>query len=187
LLARPLGWLLDQAQRSRDGLRTLGDRRPLAVWVDQVDPRMDALWHASTRGTGLLGVRDTTLLRWRFDRSPLIRTRYLLLMTAPGAPLLAWFACQVTPSGLRVCDFWSLDAIDGIHRSLVHALVRAARRDNHAAITVEYAAPAERLAGWQHAGFSERDSRPVVGKWLGGRDDTALAVDWHLTAADEDE
>lgn len=188
LLARPLGALLDLAQRARDMLRTLGDRRPLAAWVDTVDPRMDALWQASAHGNGLVAVRDSVMLRWRFDQSPLARTRYLLLMAAPGAPLLAWFACQSTASGLRICDFWSHDAATGIDRVLVHAMVHAARRTPHAAITVEYAAPAERLAGWRHAGFTERDSRPVVGAWLGEENGgTAMAAEWHLTSADEDE
>jgi hypothetical protein len=188
VLAHPLGWLLDRLQHARDRLRTLGDRRLHAAWADQADPRMDALWEASPHGNGMLAVRDTTFLRWRFDHSPLARTRYLLLMAAPGAPLLAWFACQTTPAGLHVRDFWSHDAIRGIDRALVHALVRAARRENHAAVTAEYAAPGKRLAGWQQAGFSKRGSRPVVGIWLGGAEGGAmLAAEWHLTAADEDE
>jgi GNAT superfamily N-acetyltransferase len=186
-LARPLGGLLDVATALSERIRA--GRGTYAEWSDHADPRMDALWRAGTRGHGLVGVRDAAQARWRFDQSPLVRTRYLVVGDGPGAPLRAWFACQVVGAVLRVCDYWSEAGTTGIDGSLVLALVRAARREGYTSLSLEHAAAGERLAGWRRAGFVARDSQPVVGKWLGegGPTPAELAQDWYLTPADEDE
>src|SRR5690606_14082670 len=103
-------------------------------------------------------------------------------------PLLGWFACQVKEHTLQVCDFWSVDAAQGVGRRLIDTLVRVARRDGHAAVSLEYAAPARKLANWRRAGFIERNRRPVIGRWLQDRVTAGEAPpEWHLTHADEDE
>ncbi|GAB3786294.1 hypothetical protein [Dyella agri] len=187
-LALPLGGLLDASFALRDRLQTLGAPRLVATWSEQVDPRMEALWQASSHGQGLLGARDTAMLRWRFDQTPLGHTRYLLLSDSADGPLRAWFACEVVGSVLRVCDYWCVRGTAGIDIALVLALVRIAHRGRHASISLEHAASVEQLAGWQRAGFVCRDSQPVVGKWLGGGPaPAAMAQDWYLTAGDEDE
>ena len=184
-LARPLGWLADLLCDMHGSLR---DRGLVARWSDSVDPRMDTLWHDSEHGHGPLAVRDTALLRWRFDQSPMARVRYLLVGEHEDGPLLGWFACQVKEHTLQVCDFWSVDAAQGVGRRLIDTLVRVARRDGHAAVSLEYAAPARKLANWRRAGFIERSRRPVIGRWLQDRVTTGEAPpEWHLTHADEDE
>lgn len=188
-LARPLGGLLDAGMALAERLRTRG--RLLATWADQADPQIDELWQTGAHGQGLLGRRDQAMARWRWDQSPLVRTRYLRVggCDRPDGPLRAWFACQASGSVLRVCDFWSDAGVAGIDDSLVLALVRAARREGYTALSLEHAAPEACLAGWRRAGFVPRDSQPVVGKWLGEGGPTAaeLARDWYLTPADEDE
>jgi GNAT superfamily N-acetyltransferase len=187
-LARSAGWLVDILRDTWSAVRGPRGTRPSATWSERVDPRMDVLWRQSSHGDGPITVRDTTFLRWRFDQSPAAATRYLLLGDRPEGPLLAWFACQVEGDTLMVRDFWSVDAGEGVGRRWIGALIRRARRDGHAAIALEYAAPAQKLAHWLDAGFSERERRPIVGKWLqgvpAGMPDT---IEWHLTAADEDE
>lgn len=185
MLARPLGWLLDTLRDAGDALRGRG---LLARWSERVDPRMDDLWRDSDHGNGPLAVRDTELLRWRFDESPVADVRYLLLGERPDGPLLGWFACQARQHTLQVCDFWSTDAAQGVGRPLIDALLRAARREGYAAVSLEYAAPARKLANWLRAGFVERSRRPVIGRWL--RDPAGnggTPPEWHLTHADEDE
>lgn len=186
-LAMPLGGLLDAGMALSERLRA----RPgvSADWSDHADPRMDALWRAGAHAQGLVGVRDAAAARWRFDRSPLAGTRYLLVGDGAGGALRAWFACQAAGTVLRVCDFWSESGSTGIAGSLVLVLVRAARRLGYTAISLEHAASDERLAGWRRAGFVPRDHQPVVGKWLGdgGPSPSELARDWYLTSADEDE
>jgi GNAT superfamily N-acetyltransferase len=186
-LALPLGSLLDAAMALSERMRT--GRGTSTEWSDQADPSMDALWHVGRQGRGLVGVRDAARARWRFDQSPLARTRYLRVGGGPGAPLRAWFACEVVGTVLRVCDYWSDAGTAGIDTPLVLALVRAARREGYTSISLEHAAAEERLAGWRRAGFAPRDSQPVVGKWLGedGPGPSELAQDWYLTPADEDE
>ena len=187
-LAAPLGGALDAGRAVQDGLRALTGRRVTAAWSEQADPRMDALWQASPRGDGLLGMHDAAMMRWRFDRSPLACVRYLLLSDRRDGPLRAWFACERADRVLEVRDYWSEAGVEGIDHRLVLALVRAARREGCTSVTLECAAPAARMAGWRRAGFVLRESQPVVGKWLGeGPAPAALAQDWHLTESDADE
>lgn len=186
-LAVLLGGLLDAGMALSERLRVR--RGASADWSDHADPRMDALWQAGAHGQGLVGVRDAAVARWRFDQSPLVRTRYLLVGDGPRGALRAWFACQVAGTVLRICDFWSETGSAGIDGSLVLVLVRAARRLGYTSISLEHAASDERLAGWRRAGFVPRERQPVVGKWLGdgGPCPSELARTWYLTPADEDE
>lgn len=186
-IARPLGWLFDILLDTRRWLtRRLG--KPLiAEWSDRVDPGMDQLWLESAHGDGLIAVRDSAFLRWRFDECPGALTRYLYLRERHAGPLLAWFACQVDGTTLHVRDFWSRDAAGGLPRSQVEALLLAARRDSssHSAVSVEYAAAPPKLAGWLAAGFTERARRSIIGRHL--TEGRAQITHLHLTAADEDE
>jgi len=186
-LPRPLaavaGFVLDRARALADTVRAPRERLA-AAWSEAADARFDTLWAASPKGEGAVGVRDAAFARWRFDASPLVKTRYLLLAGADGA-LRAWFACQVEDAVLHVRDFWSDDAASGIGHARIAALLRAARKAGHAAVSVEFAGPDVRLAGWTAAGFAERGRRPVFGRWSDGSAAGAVAI--HLTSADEDE
>lgn len=182
-LAALAGFVVDRVRALADAVRA--PRESLAAsWADRADARFDALWSASPKGDGLVGVRDAAFARWRFDDSPLARTRYLLLAGTDGA-LRAWFACQVEDGVLHVRDFWSDDAATGIGHARIAALLRAARRAGHVAVSAEYAGPDARLSGWTAAGFIERGRRPVFGRWSDGSAAAAVAI--HLTSADEDE
>ncbi len=186
-LARPLGWLLDTVMDARRWLRLQTGTRIISEWSERVDPAMDQLWQESAHGDGLVAVRDCAFLRWRFDEYPGASTRYLFLREQHAGPLLAWFACQVAGTTLHVCDFWSRDAAQGLPRSQIEALLRAARQDAgvYSAVSVEYAAAGEKLAGWLAAGFVERSLRSIIGRSLSAG--CAQVTDLHLTAADEDE
>jgi hypothetical protein len=189
LLAQPLGRLFDAWRDAQRTIRAWFDPRLVAAWCDCSDPRMDELWRNSEHGNGLIAVRDTALLRWRFDELPGIETRYLCLSERSDGPLVAWFACQTDGAGLHVRDFWSRDAAYGTSRAQIGALIRAARRDpdQHGFVSVEYAAPAPKLSGWLTAGFIERERQPIVGRWLDAAAHRQALTDFHLTAADEDE
>lgn len=186
-MPRPLavvaGFVLDRVRALADAVQAPAERL-VASWTDAADARFDTLWAASPKADGLAGVRDAAFARWRFDASPLAKTRYLLLCGADGA-LRAWFACQTEESVLHVRDFWSDDAATGIGHARIAALLRAARKAGHAAVSVEYAGPEARAAGWSAAGFVERSQRPVFGRWSDGSAAAAVAI--HLTSADEDE
>lgn len=188
LLAQPLGRLLDAWRDAQRAVRAWLDPRLVAIWCERADPRMDELWRNSEHGNSLIAVRDMAMLRWRFDELPGIETRYLCLSERSDGPLLAWFACQAEGATLHVRDFWSRDAAHGTSRAQINALIRAVRRDpgRHAAVSVEYAAPAPKLSGWLAAGFVEREHQPIVGCWLDAAGEQ-MPTDLHFTAADEDE
>lgn len=187
LLAVPLGAVVDLALRVHDRLHRIGTPRLHAAWSDRADARVDELWARSRHGDGLLAVRDAQHLRWRFDEAPVGRSRHLLLSTDHGATLCAWFCTQVEDDTLHVRDFWSVDAADGIATHYIDALLDAARALGVAAVSVEVATSAARLAGWQVRGFVERGRRPVYACWRDGLGPDSDGFDLHLTSADEDE
>lgn len=191
LLAAPCGWLLDAASRARDALR----RRPLrplrTQWSDRVDPRMATLWERSRPRSMLTAWRSLDFLRWRFDDSPLPRSRHLLVFDhdagGEGDGLVAWFTVVRDGHVLHVRDFWSIDAESGTPAACIDALLAAARRDGAAAVSVEMATSAGRAANWQARGFVARNARPVFGYWSAPPNAVGADTDVHLTAVDEDE
>lgn len=185
IVAEAVGLALDAAGAVAWRWRRWRSGRLQVQWSDRVDPRMDALWAASEPGNGPITVRDCRFLGWRFDASPLARTRYLLL-SDPAGTLLAWFACQTDGATLQVRDFWSREALDGLPAQYLNALALAAWREGHAAVSAEFAGSDAAHAAWEAAGFRERDRRPVIGRWspavVGGE-----SARFHFTSADEDE
>ena len=184
-LARPAGLLADLFVRLRETLSNPGVRRLDATWHDRVDPRMQALWQASVKPDGFVGVRDVDHLSWRFDQAPEGGFRYLLLSEPGRDALCAWFATRGTQGTLHVHDFWSSHG-PALGTRHVAALLRAARRDGHAAVSVELVTAPAHLSPWLAFGFAARGSRPIFGRWAA----TSVPDEppcLHLTAADEDE
>lgn len=186
-LPEPLAWaagaLLDTLDAVRRRLRTRPCRH---AWTDRCNDEMEQLWATSPHGDGPVTIRDRAYLEWRFDRSPLVRTRYLLLRGDDGR-LEAWFACQARDDDiLQVHDFWSVDAVEGLSRSRVDTVLHAARAAGHRAVWFEFAGAPRAVAGWREAGFKPRSRRPVFGHSTACPPQT-LAASLHLTAADEDE
>ena len=184
-LAGPVGAIVDGCLRMRDAFLHPGMARITTSWHDSVDSRMEALWRASRKPGGLVSVRDTGHLQWRFERAPVGEFRYLLLNGPGKHALTAWFAVRAVDGTLHVHDYWSLHgpALSPVH---VASLLRAARRAGHSAVSVELATSPAHAAPWRALGFVERGKRPVYARWSDPSMHDA-AVDLHLTAADEDE
>lgn len=187
LPAKLLGPVLDFGFRVRDALRRLRGRRIHSEWSDHADPRMDELWQRSEHGQGLIAIRDSQRASWRFDQAPFGRFSHLLLSEDGGQTLSAWFSTQVSGNTLHVRDFWSVDAAAGTSTRYIDALLRAARKAGHAAVSVEVAASEDRLAGWMSRRFVERGRHPVFGCWSDPEQPGKAGLDPFLTAADEDE
>jgi hypothetical protein len=184
-LAAVAGAFLDAAVRAGGAWRSRRDPRWRVEWSGAADTRFDALWSRSDVSGCVLAVRDLRFAQWRFDRCPLEKTRYLLLIDPRDDSLAAWFACQERESALHVRDFWSARAAEGIDRAHVDALLREARKDGHTSVSMEVAGRGHLVSGWLAAGFQPRGQRPVYGKWTAER--AAGAPDLYLTSADEDE
>jgi hypothetical protein len=185
VLAYAAGIAVDAWTRARDALRHAGTAPLRATWSDRVDPRVQQLWEDSTKPDGIVGARDAAHLRWRFDASPEGGFRHLLVRDASSDALVAWFAVRANGATLHVHDYWSLHG-PAIGTRCLDALLRAARKAGHAAVSLELASLSPHLAPWLAMGFSERSRRAVFGYW----DAAALGEhlgQLHLTAADEDE
>ncbi|MFZ7096194.1 hypothetical protein ACOPJQ_10255 [Luteimonas dalianensis] len=176
-LAVPAGWLLDTVDRIRPRAWRGGLR---GRWQDRADEVLGALWTPASAGRGPIAIRDLAFLRWRFDASPLVQVRYLVVEDAGGTPQ-AWFACESRGKVLFVHDLWSGRGVAGPSREQLATLLRAAREGGYGSVSVEFG-PAAVDAVWLEAGFIARESRPVF--WHPSTVDTPPS--W-LTAADEDE
>ena len=183
-VAAPLGALIDLGQRMRDVWRFPHARRMRAQWQDRA-PDIQALWNASPKPAALTALRDAAHLRWRFDDAPTVdgQPPFRHLQLSEGGATAAWFATRADAGTLHVHDFWSRDgALPS--PAVVSALLRAARAQGHAAVSIELATSEARLRPWRQLGFEARGQRPVFGILRGASDE---AVDLHLTSADEDE
>ena len=185
----PLAWLLggalDIGWQLQNALRRWRAAPLDARWSDAVDPRMDSLWANSHHGDGLLGIRDSSFLRWRFEQAPRPVTRFLLLSDRDGT-LTAWFACQNDDGLLHVRDAWSLEGSRGMIRAQVEALLIAAYRAGHSAVSFEFAGNPRGLHGWLSAGFQARAQRPLFG-WCSEAVQLDADTDLYVTSGDEDE
>lgn len=186
-LAYPLGALADLVFAAKERLkRAFGPRLDYA-WSDRADAAMDGLWRNSEKGSGLLAIRDSAHCKWRFDDSPLARTRYLLITASGDAGLQAWFATQVEGNTLHVRDFWSNAGCGRMSEPHLLALSCAAREAGHASVSVEIASDPSRIDCWKLCGFVERSRRPVFGRWSHEEKPDLQTMDLFLTSADEDE
>ncbi|NLC59858.1 MAG: hypothetical protein GX761_01075, partial [Gammaproteobacteria bacterium] len=137
-------------------------------------------WSPASAGGGPTAIRDLGFLQWRFDASPLIDVRYLLVEDAGGRPQ-AWFACESRGKVLYIHDLWSRRGVAGPSREQLATLLHAARKAGHRAVSIEFGSTS--VDGiWLEAGFAPRESRPVF--WHPSSVETAPR--W-LTAGDEDE
>ncbi len=180
-LATPVGWFLDVADRLRLWSRTRGLR---IAWQAKADEAMASVWTPAVAGKGPVAVRDLGFLCWRFDQSPLLETRYLVVRN-DGGPAVAWFACEARETSLHVVDGWSARGSEGPGPTHIAALLKAARAAGHASVSVELSAAATTV-GWHVAGFVGRESRQVFGCSRNMQPEALSAGAW-LTSADEDE
>lgn len=176
-LALPAGGLLDIVDRLRPRAWRGGLR---ARWQDVADERLGEVWSPASAGGGPTAIRDLGFLQWRFDASPLIDVRYLVVEDAGGRPQ-AWFACESRGKVLYIHDLWSRRGVAGPSREQLATLLHAARKAGHRAVSIEFGSTS--VDGiWLEAGFAPRESRPVF--WHPSSVETAPR--W-LTAGDEDE
>lgn len=184
--ATVLGAIADLAHALRDRWRGLAGGALHAEWSDTADTRMDALWARSRPAAMLATVRDASFVRWRFDASPLVATRHLLVSRQPGGPLLAWFTVERRGGVLHVLDVWASGMEQGMPVACIDALLRMARASGCSAVSVELATSPARLGPWLARGFVERGRRPLFHRW--NHDDGDIGdAGFLFTAADEDE
>ena len=185
-LAYLAGWVVDLVNH----LREVSPRSGLKVeWVQAVDARMDEIWARSGPGMALTATRDTRMLGWRFDQSVEPSTRYVMVSDAHSGDALAWFSCEVDPKWphtLDVQDFWSADSGGRPTLALVEALVRHARSEGYAAISIHVCVPDGCMESWRSAGFVVRGKQQIFGRWLNRDFSASGQPDLHFTNIDLD-
>lgn len=187
---RASGALLDGLIASGRWLGAPMRRSGLHVgWSDEVDPRMQALWERSEHGDGLSTVRTTAMLEWRFLRLPAIRRRFLLVAPAPGAPLLAWFACETNvraPGFMTVTDAWFAEGVRAADRRAIRELGRMAYEAGYDAVEARLTAAPAVLEAWRAEGFVTRGEQPFYVHGLEARSAGDMGANLHITDIEQD-
>lgn len=158
-------------------------------WSDAVDPGMQALWEQSERGTGLSTMRTTAMLEWRFLRLPAISRRFLLVAPAPGAPLLAWFACETNvrmPEFMTVTDAWFAGGVHSADRRAVRELCRMGYEAGFDAIEARLTAAPAVLEAWRAEGFVTRGQQPFYVHGLDSHGIGEVGANLHVTDIEQD-
>src|SRR3546814_10730215 len=141
----------------------------MGQWTVRADEILAPLWSSPGAGDGPGAERYMDFLLWSFDKSPLAGSRYLVGRYRDGG-LHAWFACETREHGLHVLDVRSRRGADGPSRTAVAILLRSARADGHASVSVELSAAAA-TGAWPALGFLAREARPVFGRWSGTQEE----------------
>lgn len=189
-LARVGGAVLDGVLAAGHTLAAPMLRTGLHVtWSETVDPRMQSLWERSEHGDSLCTVRDTAMLAWRFLGLPAECRRFLLVSTAPGAPLLAWFACETNvrvPGFLTVTDAWFGGGVHEADRRAIRELCRAGYDAGYEAIETRLTAARSVLDAWRAEGFVTRGEQPFFVQDLDARSNDDIAAGMHITSIEQD-
>lgn len=159
------------------------------VWSDEIDPRMQALWEQSEHGTGLSTMRTTEMLEWRFLQLPAIRRRFLLVAPAPGAPLLAWFACETNvraPGFMTVTDAWFAGGVRTADRRAIRELCRMGYEAGYEAIETRLTAASAVLEAWRAEGFVTRGQQPFYAHGLDSHGIGEVGANLHITDIEQD-
>jgi len=189
-LGRAGGALLDAALAASRHLPLPGRRAALHVaWMDAVDRRMQALWEQSEHGEGLCTVRSTRMLEWRFLGLPAVRRRFLLVAPAPGAPLLAWFACETNvraPGFMTVTDAWFAGGVRAADRRAIRELCRMGYAAGYDAIELRLTATRSVLDAWRAEGFVTRGQQPFFVHGMDASRDGDISIGLHITDIEQD-
>ena len=178
-LARVLGRIVDGAFAVHDLLRNAHRGRLHADWsrtpLDLPHPR----WSHP----GMLeGVRDRTVLEWRFAHSPLAVFRFLYLRHRADAPPAAWFVCHRDGDVLRIADFGFKAGAAVSH--CIARLAQVALAEGCSSLALECCLPEQERVALLRSGFRPRQRRPIYARW---KDPTQAARVVRFTAFDEDE
>ncbi len=181
-----IGPVADLFRNAGVALQLLTAPRMDPAWQERPDASFDALFQRCLDRSTLLGERDARFLAWRFADCPFYNYRFFTLRAPSDQRLLGYAACRVQADHLYVDDFLiDADAAE-MHANFWRALARAAYRQGHAALTLQFLGSPAHRGAIAAAGLVTRDTCPVLAcassQFPGG----LAAINWYLTAADFD-
>jgi hypothetical protein len=184
-LASTMGAVVDRALQGLTALRAKRTGTFHQHWTDEPPADAGALWEkAAARGL-LIGARDARFLAWRFSQCPLYRCRFLSLRRADTGALAAYAACLERDDSTHVADFLvDADVPEAADRMWLEVSFDAARRGSRSA-SVEFLGPESVVRSLEAAGWIARERRALYAAFE-GLEPPADALDWYVTAADED-
>jgi hypothetical protein len=158
------------------------------AWVESFDERFDALWQRARDFNGLIGVRDSQFLSWRFLSQPGHRYRIFTVTRRGKADIAAYAVCEADGAALHIRDFLT-DPSRGDHgQLLIHLLSRAAYREGFAALSLPFLGSRAQRGMLAGAGMMERADRAEMYVHFCPENQAELhTLDWYVTCADEDE
>ncbi len=189
-LSRLVGPMVDHARLAVMAIRAISSRRRQSKWQNRPDSRFDELWERvaaqSNQIDGLIGVRDSAFLTWRFVECPLKSYEFFTLVSTNDNRLLAYAACAVESETLHVHDFLVDPADRTGFKALWVALSREAFHRGHSNISVECLGSASMQRDLQSVGMLKRQQRPLYASARVGNPTLPQEQHWYITCADED-
>lgn len=189
-LAGPLGWLAGCFDRLVTSLQ-LAMARFEAGWVEHIDDRFDVLWNEVDKRARCIGVRDSKFLKWRFTRQPGRSYRTYTVGSRDNDDIDAYFVCELQNDVLIVKDLLTTGGPQRVRIALL-ALIRAARKLNAAAVSIQVFGDDDLVTALHATQFFERDKRPFFAI-VPTKAAEPLVSDawynkfaWYITQADED-
>lgn len=186
-LAAPAGVVLDAMIGCRDAIARLLLPALRGQVLSEFDGRFDDLWRRANI-PGLIGVRDSQFLTWRFQNQP-GRRNTVLAITRPNRSeeLRAYFVLEMDNDVMSVRDMlapgsWAEQA------SAWFLLRRTARRMGIRTVTCHIACSSAARRAMQVAGFRKRGEMIMFFRPLADEEFAAArrTSSWHVTEADED-
>lgn len=120
---------------------------------------------------------------------PAEHRRFLLVSAAPGAPLLAWFACETNvraPAFMTVTDAWFAGGVHEADRRAIRELCRAAYDAGYEAIETRLTAAGPVLDAWRAEGFVTRGQQPFFVHEPDARSLDNIGAGLHITDIEQD-
>lgn len=185
-LGRLAGALVDPLLLLASRIRALSAGGFGSGWIDRPDERFDDLWARIPQPGTLVGVRDRRFLDWRFGDCPFRPHRFFTVVSEPDGRLSAYAACESNGRVLQVRDFLADPAQPGAWKRLWADLARAAYREGHDSLVVEFLGGAKVQRRLAEAGLLARERQPVHAVLPDGLAELADEERWYLTNADDD-
>jgi hypothetical protein len=168
-LAPILGGPADVGYAALAALTERPSRAFAAEVMTAFDGRFDDLWERHRAGHGVIGLRDSRHLAWRYRDCPLQSYTTVGLLTRDRARLLGYVVYYLDGGRALCADLFAGDRADEV-RALLAAWLRHARSAGAAAASVHCAVHPALHAGLEGLGFRRRTAAPAPGGPAGDDD-----------------
>jgi hypothetical protein len=183
--SRILAPIVDLALRARDcGRQLWRGQRWRCMERSSFGSAFDSLWARRSPGPGLVSVRSSRMLTWRFlEEDPMSEWRVSTAAPRGSSEISGYVVWRVQGSTAGLADFfWSDSCVAG---ALLGYVAQAARRLGCTVATLEFSGDPQVADALRAAGFHPRETHPVY-YIPDSPSESGPASRWYMTGFDRD-